>query len=94
MKKLLFLICFFLLTSSLSSVVSLYAQATQESNQTGEPISAQQQPPPLPEITPTPRSKLEIIQYILLPFAIGASIWLILRLDKMEQEEKDEGKEK
>lgn len=41
----------------------------------------------LPELPPTPRSKLEIIQYILLPFAIGASIWLILRLEKMEREE-------
>src|SRR3990172_3568777 len=48
---------------------------------------------PLPEIPPTPRSKLEIIQYILLPFAIGASIWLILRLEKMEQEETKENKE-
>jgi len=48
---------------------------------------------PLPEIPPTPRSKLEIIQYILLPFAIGASVWLILRLEKMEQEEAKENKE-
>ncbi len=46
-----------------------------------------------PEIPPTPRSKLEIIQYILLPFAIGASIWLILRLEKMEREETGGSKE-
>src|SRR3972149_1932675 len=49
---------------------------------------------PLPEIPPTPRSKLEIIQYILLPFAIGAAIWLILRLEKTEQEEAKENKGK
>ena len=47
----------------------------------------------MPEIPPTPRSKLEIIQYILLPFAIGASVWLILRLEKIEQEEAKENKE-
>src|SRR3989304_6593514 len=55
--------------------------------------STQSAQAPLPEIPPTPRSKLEIIQYILLPFAIGASIWLILRLEKMEQEETKENKE-
>ena len=49
---------------------------------------------PLPEIPPTPRSKLEIIQYILLPFAIGASVWLILRLEKVEREETKENKGK
>lgn len=46
-----------------------------------------------PELPPTPRSKLEIIQYVLLPFAIGASIWLILRLEKMERKETKENKE-
>ena len=56
--------------------------------------STQSAQAPLPEIPPTPRSKLEIIQYILLPFAIGASIWLILRLEKMEQEEAKENKGK
>jgi len=55
--------------------------------------STQSTQAPLPEIPPTPRSKLEIIQYILLPFAIGASVWLILRLEKMEQEETKENKE-
>lgn len=65
-----------------------------QSGQTTQPL----QPPlttqvPLPEIPPTPRSKLEIIQYILLPFAIGASVWLILRLEKMEREETKENKE-
>lgn len=55
--------------------------------------STQSTQAPLPEIPPTPRSKLEIIQYILLPFAIGASIWLILRLEKTEQEETKENKE-
>ena len=55
--------------------------------------STQSTQAPLPEIPPTPRSKLEIIQYILLPFAIGASVWLILRLEKMEQEEAKENKE-
>ena len=44
----------------------------------------------LPEIPPTPRSKLEIIQYILLPFAIGGSVWLIFRLEKMEREKTKE----
>lgn len=42
---------------------------------------------PLPEISPAPRSKLEIIQYILLPFAIGGAVWLIFRLERMEREE-------
>ena len=49
--------------------------------------------PSLPELPQTPRSKLEIIQYILLPFAIGAAIWLIIRLEKVEQEEKKENKQ-
>ena len=67
--------------------------------QTNPPVTAtqaqstQSAQAPLPEIPPTPRSKLEIIQYILLPFAIGASIWLILRLEKMEREETKENKE-
>ena len=56
--------------------------------------STQSAQAPLPEIPPTPRSKLEIIQYILLPFAIGASVWLILRLEKREQEETKENKGK
>lgn len=90
MKKILILMWFFLLTDSLFSGGFIYAQTTQGSNQTEEAKHTQQfqNPPSLPEITPYPRSKLEIIQYILLPFAIGASIWLILRLDKQEQEEK------
>ena len=90
MKKNLILMCFFLLTGSLFSCGFICAQTTSVSNQTEEAKHTQQfqTPPPLPEITPYPRSKLEIIQYILLPFAIGASIWLILRLDKEELEEK------
>lgn len=90
LKKTLILMCFFLLTGSLFSGGFVYAQTTQGSNQTEEAKHTQQfqTPPPLPEITPYPRSKLEFIQYILLPFAIGASIWIILRLDKQEQEEK------
>ena len=56
--------------------------------------STQSAQAPLPEIPPTPRSNLEIIQYILLPFAIGASIWLIIRLERMEQEEAKENKGK
>ncbi len=54
---------------------------------------AQPAQPSLPELPQTPRSKLEIIQYILLPFAIGAAIWLIIRLEKVEQEEKNENKQ-
>ncbi|MCF6150782.1 MAG: hypothetical protein E3K38_00540 [Candidatus Kuenenia stuttgartiensis] len=95
MKKILILMCFFLLTGSLFSGSFIYAQTTQGSNQTEEAKQTQQfqTSSPLPGITPYPRSKLEIIQYILLPFAIGASIWLILRLDKQEQKEKNEKEE-
>lgn len=80
---------------------SVQAQEVQ-TNQEGTTTQVQSEQPaqpsqttqvPLPEIPPTPRSKLEIIQYILLPFAIGASIWLILRLEKMEQEETKKNKE-
>lgn len=90
MKKILILMWFFLLTGSLFSCGFIYAQTTSVSNQTEEAKHTQQfqNPTSLPEITPYPRSNLEIIQYILLPFAIGASIWLILRLDKEELEEK------
>lgn len=49
--------------------------------------------PSLPELPQTPRSKLEIIQYILLPFAIGGAIWLIIRLEKVEREEEKENKQ-
>ncbi|MCF6155869.1 MAG: hypothetical protein E3K36_11590 [Candidatus Brocadia sp.] len=56
-------------------------------NGTSTIAQAQSTQVPPPELPPTPRSKLEIIQYILLPFAIGASIWLILRLEKMEREQ-------
>ena len=76
---------------------SFPAQAQEvQTNQPGtatQAQSTQSTQAPLPEIPPTPRSKLEIIQYILLPFAIGASIWLILRLEKMEREETKENKE-
>lgn len=95
MKKFLIVIFFFLLANNLLALVSTHAQTTQGGNQTEGADHTQQlqTPPPLPEITPSPRSKLEIIQYILLPFAIGASIWLIIRLDKMEQEEKENDKD-
>ncbi len=75
---------------------SVQAQEVQ-TNQPGavpQAQSTQSTQAPLPEIPPTPRSKLEIIQYILLPFAIGAAIWLILRLEKTEQEEAKENKGK
>jgi hypothetical protein len=95
------LIVFYLFFIITTAYPAFSAQAQEvQSNPAG--AAAQTQPEqltqpaqvPLPGISPTPRSKLEIIQYILLPFAIGASIWLILRLEKMEQEEAKENKGK
>ncbi|MDR4507678.1 MAG: hypothetical protein MRJ65_05485 [Candidatus Brocadiaceae bacterium] len=85
MKNILLLLSFIFLMTIPCSFLIAYAQTVQTDQATHTP---QIQPTeiPLPEIPPTPRSKLEIIQYILLPFAIGASIWLILRLDKIERE--------
>lgn len=80
----------FYITGSLFTVQSQEVQ-TNQANPASQVPSAQYTPP---EIPPTPRSKLEIIQYILLPFAIGASIWLILRLEKMERSEAVENKGK
>lgn len=90
MKKLF--IVLYLLFAVIITCASFSVQAQEV--QTNQPGTAQSSQAPLPEIPPTPRSKLEIIQYILLPFAIGASIWLILRLEKEEQDEAKENKGK
>lgn len=88
MKSILIVMCLLLVTNIACPAFSIFAQSAQT-----EPAAPDSQPP-LPNIPPTPRSKLEIIQYALLPFAIGASLWLILRLEKMEREEAAENKEK
>ena len=94
--KKLFIVLYLLFAITVTCTsFSVQAQEVQ-TNQPGTATQAQSTQSiqaPLPEIPPTPRSKLEIIQYILLPFAIGAAIWLILRLEKMEQEETKENKE-
>jgi len=93
----LFIVLYFLFVITVTGTsFSVQAQEVQ-TNQPGavpQAQSTQSIQAPLPEIPPTPRSKLEIIQYILLPFAIGAAIWLILRLEKTEQEEAKENKGK
>ncbi|MDN3515847.1 MAG: hypothetical protein NG747_15840 [Candidatus Brocadia sp.] len=89
MKNILVIFYVFLMANSTYPVITAQAQSVQ-TNPTGTTTHAQSTQPtpiPLPELPPTPRSKLEIIQYVLLPFAIGASVWLILRLEKMEREE-------
>jgi hypothetical protein len=90
-------IVFYLLFAITFTCASFSVQAQEvQTNHPGtatQAQSTQSTQAPLPEIPPTPRSKLEIIQYILLPFAIGAAIWLILRLEKTEQEEAGEKKE-
>jgi len=92
----LFIVLYLLFVTTVTfTSFSVQAQEVQ-SNPPGTATQAQSTQStqvPLPEIPPTPRSKLEIIQYILLPFAIGASVWLILRLEKMEHEEAKENKE-
>ncbi len=88
-KKILIIIYLCLITNITCPVVPVQAQPVPADPTTSTTSIQPNQPTqiPLPELPPTPRSKLEIIQYILLPFAIGASIWLILRLEKMEREE-------
>lgn len=85
-----------LITNFICPVVPAKAQSVPADAATSTASFQSTQPTqiPLPELPPTPRSKLEIIQYILLPFAIGASIWLILRLEKVEREEEKGNKEK
>ena len=88
-KNILIIIYLCVITNFIYPVGLVQAQSV-PANAATSTVSAQPTQPtqiPLPELPPTPRSKLEIIQYILLPFAIGASIWLILRLEKMEMEE-------
>ena len=104
MKNLFIILYLFFAVTIISPAFSAQAQEVQ-TNPAGTTIQVQSgpttqplEPPqttqvPLPEIPPTPRSKLEIIQYILLPFAIGASVWLILRLERMEREETKENKQ-
>ncbi|TVL99190.1 MAG: hypothetical protein CV087_18980 [Candidatus Brocadia sp. WS118] len=91
-KKILFVVSLFLLSHIPCAGFAVLAQPVPANPATSTASSAPVQPlpSPLPEIPPTPRSKLEIIQYILLPIAIGASIWLILHMDKMEREETKE----
>ena len=88
-KNIFIVIYLFLISNIPYPGFTVQAQSVQTDSATSttsvQPTQPTQIPPP--EIPPTPRSKLEIIQYILLPFAIGASIWLILRLEKMEREE-------
>ncbi len=95
MRKLI--VVLYLLFTATAVFTSFSAQAQElRSNPAGAAVQSQpgqSAQVSLPEIPPTPRSKLEIIQYSLLPFAIGAAIWLILRLDKMERDEAGEKKE-
>ncbi|MBE7444545.1 MAG: hypothetical protein HS132_04620 [Planctomycetia bacterium] len=88
MKNILIIIYLCLITNITSPVVSVQARPVLANAATSTASAQPAQPSqiPVPELPPTPRSKLEIIQYILLPFAIGASIWLLLRLEKMERE--------
>lgn len=88
-KNILIIIYLCLIINITCPVVPVQAQPVPANAATSTAL-AQPTQIPLPELPPTPRSKLEIIQYILLPFAIGASIWLILRLEKMEREETKE----
>lgn len=97
-KNIVIIFCLFLLSAITYPVICVQAQPVQTnpvtsttSVQHAQSVQPTQISPP--EIPPTPRSKLEIIQYILLPFAIGASIWLILRLEKIEREEAKGNKE-
>lgn len=89
MKNIAIFSIIFLLTQITCPIYNIHAQEVQINHpgSSSQNLTTEVQPPELP---PTPRSKLEIIQYILLPFAIGASIWLILRLEKEEREEKKE----
>lgn len=73
----------------LAQVIVVHPATATESSVSAQPVQS-----PLAEIPLTPRSKLEIIQYVLLSFAIGASIWIILRLEKMEKEGEKENNEK
>lgn len=82
-----------LVFSVTSSLFTAKAQEVQ-TNQSGSVPQVESVQLSSPEIPLTPRSKLEIIQYILLPFAIGASIWLILHLEKTEHSEMEENKGK
>ena len=88
-KNILIIIYLCVITNFIYPVGLVQAQSVPANAATSTASAQPTQPTqiPLPELPPTPRSKLEIIQYILLPFAIGASIWLILRLEKMEREE-------
>ncbi|NUO03815.1 MAG: hypothetical protein HUU07_00110 [Candidatus Brocadia sinica] len=87
MKTVFIAFCLLLISNIAYPVFAILAQGTQ-TNSMSTTQQVQSSPVPPPELPPTPRSKLEIIQYILLPFAIGASIWLLLRLEKMEREER------
>lgn len=78
-----FFLCFVVNIACPVFVIALGMQT----NPTGTAAQVQSTQVPSPELLPTPRSQLEIIQYILLPFAIGASLWLIQRLEKMERVE-------
>ena len=88
-KKIFLIVFLFLLSPVPCADFAVQAQPVPANPATSTASSAPTQPvhSPLPELPPTPRSKLKMIQYILLPFAVGASIWLILRMEKMETEE-------
>lgn len=92
-RNILIIFCVSLVFSVTSSLFAVKAQEVQ-TVQSGSASQIQSTQLSSPEIPVTPRSKLEIIQYILLPFAIGASIWLILRLEKIEHGEVEENKGK
>ncbi|OOP56655.1 MAG: hypothetical protein AYP45_07890 [Candidatus Brocadia carolinensis] len=88
MKKIFLIISLFLLLKIPCNGFTVQAQPVPANPATSTTSSAPTQPTrnPLSEPQPTLRSKLKIIQYILLPLAVGASIWLILRMEKMEME--------
>ncbi|MEK6635264.1 MAG: hypothetical protein AABY38_02805 [Planctomycetota bacterium] len=91
-RNIFIVICPFLILYLTYPAFNVQAQAVQ-TNQIGTSTPLQSTQKPVSEIPTITRHRLEIIQYILLSFAIGASVWLILRLEKMEREEMKENKE-
>lgn len=85
MKKIFLIISLFLLLKIPCNGFTVQAQPV-PANSAMSSVPTQPARNSLPEPQPTLRSKLKIIQYILLPLAVGASIWLILRMEKMETE--------
>ncbi len=90
-KKIQLIVFLFLLVPVSFTGFSVLARPAPVNPATSTTSSVSVQPlqSPLSELPQTQRSKLKIIQYTLLPLAVGVSTWFLMCLEKTEENKAD-----